>query len=78
MTDIDKILDEKIDEILGHLLGQSIVEVINNRKAKQILMPAEKLYEYQIKAKEAIKQLIEEEVTESYKKGYIDRGIRIN
>ncbi len=31
-----------------------------------------------IDAKEAIKQLIEEQVTESYKKGYIDRGIRIN
>lgn len=71
-------LDEKIDEILGHLLGQSIVEVINNRKRKQIVLPAEKLYEYQIKAKEAIKQLIKEQVTESYKKGYIDRGIRIN
>ena len=71
-------LDEKIDEILGHLLGQSSVEFMNNPKGKQIVMPAEKLYEYQIKAKEAIKQLIEEQVTESYKKGYIDRGIRIN
>ena len=71
-------LDEKIDEILGHLLGQSSVEFMNNPKGKQIVMPAEKLYEYQIKAKEAIKQLIKEQVTESYKKGYIDRGIRIN
>ena len=55
-------LDEKIDEILGHLLGQSSVEFMNNPKGKQIVMPAEKLYEYQIKAKEAIKQLIEDEV----------------
>ena len=75
MTDIDKILDEKIDEILGHLLGQSIVEVINNRKGKQILMPAEKLYEYQIKAKEAIKQLIEEEVEEGIEEAIWHRTI---
>ena len=68
-------LDEKIDEILGHLLGQSIVEVINNRKRKQIVMPAEKLYEYQIKAKEAIKQLIEEEVEEGIEEAIWHRTI---
>ena len=55
-------LDEKIDEILGHLLGQSSAEFMNNPKGKQIVMSAEKLYKYQIKAKKAIKQLIEEEV----------------
>ena len=71
-------LDEKLDEILGHLLGKSSVEFMNNPKGKQIVMPAEKLLEYQVYAKEAIKQLIEEEATESYKKGYIDKGIRIN
>ena len=64
MTYIDKILDEKIDEILGHLLGQSSAEFMNNPKGKQIVMPAEKLYKYQIKAKKAIKQLIEEEIEE--------------
>ncbi len=55
-------LDKKIDEILGHLLGQSSAEFMNNPKGKQIVMSAEKLYKYQIKAKKAIKQLIEEEV----------------
>lgn len=57
-------LDDKIDEILGHLLGKSSAEFMNNPKGKQIIMPAEKLYEYQIKAKQAIKQLIEDEIEE--------------
>lgn len=52
-------LDEKIDEILGHLLGQASVEFMSNPKGKQIVMPAENLYQYQKTAKKAIKQLIE-------------------
>ena len=57
-------LDEKLDEILGQLLGQASVEFMSNPKGRQIVMPAEKLYQYQINAKEAIKQLIEDEVEE--------------
>ena len=68
-------LDKQLDEILGQLLGQASVEFMSNPKGKQIVMPAEKLYEYQINAKKAIKQLIEEVQTESYKKGYINKGI---
>ena len=74
-------LDEKIDEILGHLFADSRVELIDSLKSKetknieyrnghelidlnnaQIVMPAEKLYEYQVYAKKALKELIEEEV----------------
>jgi len=74
-------LDEKIDEILGQLLGQASVEFIDNSKSEetenieyrnghelidlkntQIVMPAEKIYEYQVYAKQAIKQLIEDEI----------------
>jgi hypothetical protein len=55
-------LDEKLDEILGHLLGKSSAEFMSHPKGKQIVMPAEKLYEYQVYAKKAIKELIEEEV----------------
>ena len=65
-------LDEKIDEILGHLLGQSSAIFISHPKGKKIVMPAEEFYEYQIKAKEAITQLI----TEAYKQGYIDGSIK--
>ena len=58
-------LDEKLDEILAQLLGLSSVEFMNNPKGKQIVMPAEKLYEYQVYAKQAIKQLIEDEVQDA-------------
>jgi len=68
-------LDEKLDEILGQLLGQASVEFMSNPKGRQIVMPAEKLLQYQTKSKQAIKQLIEEVQTESFKKGYIDKGI---
>ena len=69
-------LDEKIDEILNSLVNQ--VEWCVNPAAGAISVNREKEQIAQDLAKQAIKQLIEEQVTESYKKGYIDRGIRIN
>jgi len=54
-----KYIDKKLDEILGQLLGQASAEFMSNPKGKQIVMPAEKLYEYQAYTHQAIKQLIE-------------------
>ena len=56
--------DEKIDEILQKYAVDNFLQTAQ--------------VQAHIDAKEAIKQLIKEQVTESYKKGYIDRGIRIN
>ncbi len=60
-------MSKSIDEILVDSVGMDFCE---NDECTH--------YNQYLDAKEAIKQLIEEQVTESYKKGYIDRGIRIN
>jgi len=57
-------LDEKLDEILVDSVGMDFCKNDECTHYKQYL-----------EAKKAIKQLIEEVQTESYKKGYIDKGI---
>ena len=66
-------LDEKLDEILSTLVNE--VEWCVNPAAGAIELNREKEQAAQKTAKQAIKQLIEEVQTESYKKGYIDKGI---
>ena len=57
-------LDKKIDEILVDSVGMDFCE---NDECT--------LYKQYLDTKKAIKQLIKEQVTESYKKGYIDKGL---
>jgi len=63
-------LDEKIDEILVNFFNKAEIDVHSkNNNNGSVFTKAG------TEAKEAIKQLIEEVQTESYKKGYIDSGI---